>query len=45
VPLLYPDQYYWTIEPEESPDNWWEYFPPAIDSGSVVIQIRDPESS
>ena len=45
VPLLYPDPDYWTIEPEESPENWWEYFPPAIDSGSVVIHVRDPESS
>jgi len=42
VPLLYPDAGYWS---EESPPDWWGYFPPALDSGSVVIQVIDPGSS
>jgi len=48
VPLLVPDLSYWEIVPENPPElekNWWEYFPPTIDSGYVVIQFGDPESS
>ena len=47
VPLLFPDLNYWPFVPEEPPEGyiWWEYFPPPIDDGYVLIEVSETGSS